>query len=61
MLGHVRRQPLSQDGRWILPGLSKSMQEQDGWAFLVPAALQQLGHIHQVIQTKHLRNPELPA
>jgi hypothetical protein len=61
MLGHVRRQPLSQDGRWILPGLSKSMQEQDGWAFLVPAALQQLGYIHQVIQTKRLRNPQLPA
>ena len=45
MLGHIRWQSVSQNGGWILSGLPKPMQEQDGWGFLVPAALQPLGHI----------------
>ena len=60
MLCHVRRESVSQDGGWILPRLPKPMQEQDGWAFLVPAALQRLGNIQQVIQTKRFRDSGTP-
>jgi hypothetical protein len=42
MLYHVRREPVSQDSGGILTRLTKPVQKQDGWAFLVTAALHRL-------------------
>ena len=59
MLCHIPREPMSQDSGGILPRLTKPMQEQDGWAFLVTVALHRLGNMQQIIQTKRLRDLEL--
>jgi hypothetical protein len=61
LLRHVRRKPLPQDRRWIIPRLTKPMQEQDGWEFLVAVALSPGGNIQQVIQTERLRDLEFPS
>ena len=59
MLRYVRRQSVSQHAGWILPRLTKPMQEQDGRAFLIGAPWHLLRNIQQVVQSKFLRDPEV--
>ncbi len=61
MLDHIGRESFPQDSGRILARLTNPVQEQDGRAFLIGAALRPLGNIQEIIKMKRLGEPELSS